>query len=394
MENSEQLKTSFDKYLNNELSEEEARHFLEHMRSGRDKDAFLFLIEGGLDASASEQLLGRPQLQALLNQSFTKVIDALDAEQEKKVIRRLWPRIVAVAAMVASVFIGVYFFNNHKTTITNTHQLAQDIGPATVGATLTLADGKEIRLSDVANGEIANETGISVTKTADGQLVYKIKGESGTSGKINTLTTAKGETYTLVLPDQSRVYMNAASSLTYAASLNKQGIRRVKLEGEAYFQVAKDKNHPFIVETRGQDIEVLGTQFNVNAYADEPVVNTTLLEGSVRVVADRTTNKTAVLKPGQQAVLKGKELEVKDADIEVAMAWKKGLFVFKDNDLAMVMRQLSRWYNLDVEFKGPVPQEVFNGKVYRNMTLMEVLDVLSFTKVKFKFNGHKMIIFQ
>lgn len=389
MENSAKLKTSFYKYLNNQLGEEDARHFLEHLQSGTDREAFLLLIEESLDSPLADQLLNRPELTSLLNQSFAKVTAAIDAPAKKNPLQ-LWARMAAaVAAVLTLMALGLYFFTGKNGIPKDMPAMVQDIAPGKTGATLTLANGKKIRLADAVNGEIAREAGFKVTKTAEGQLVYETGAGSGDPGKTNTLTTAKGETYMVTLPDQSRVWMNAASSLTYAASLN-NAERRVKLEGEAYFEVAEDKKRPFLVETGGQQVEVFGTHFNINAYPDEQMVTTTLLQGSIKVSGKPGSR---VLKPGDQAVLNPHALSVNRVDTERAVAWKNNKFLFENDDIQYIMRMISRWYDVDVLYTGEIPTEKFGGGVSRFNHVSQVLKILQSTGgVQFKIEGRKILV--
>lgn len=305
----------------------------------------------------------------------------------------IWLGLAKAAAIVAVISTGMYFFN--KSTGLNDSRSTvykNDVTPGGVGATLTLADGKQIVLSDAITGELAKEAGLSISKSADGQLVYEIKDKaSADKNKINTLSTAKGETYQVLLPDGSLVALNAASSLTYATSLNERGERRVKLRGEAYFEVAKDKSHPFIVESYGQEIAVLGTHFNVNAYGDESLVKTTLIEGRVRV-SDQMVSK--ILLPGQQAILESKgNIEIKPADELLDLAWKNNKFMFESASIENVMKMVERWYNVEVVYKGKKTAEKFTGTVSRFDKVSKVLKVLERTgTVCFEIEGRKIYV--
>jgi transmembrane sensor len=315
---------------------------------------------------------------------------------------KLWPRIATVAAAVAVIVFGTWFYNarymngRHPEFIAGS-PLANDIAPGKNTATLTLANGKVINLSDAVNGELAKEAGVVITKKAGGGLVYEVKENSGPN-KTNTLSTAKGETYQLRLPDGSMVWLNAASSLTYASSLNDGGIRRVKLEGEAYFEVAKDKKHPFIVSTNQQEVEVLGTHFNINSYADERGIKTTLLEGSVKVsvltgAKDRQATAVKTLVPGQQAELNGSKIEVVEVNVENAIAWKNGEFSFNDEPLQSIMRKIARWYGVEVIYQDIDPNRPFGGTVSRFEHISKVLEKLELTgSVKFKITGKKVLV--
>ncbi len=324
---------------------------------------------------------------------------------KQPVIKPLWQKIVAVAAAIALIAMGVYFFNAPGTTETNAgDQYANDVAPGKVGATLTLANGKKIRLGDAVNGEIAKQAGIKVTKTAGGQLVYEITSEGagdrndpsiGGANQSNTLTTAKGETYMLILPDKSKVWMNAASSLTYAASLNERGLRKVQLSGEAYFQVAKDKAHPFIVESGNQLVEVLGTHFNINAYADESGVKTTLLEGSVKVTPAVGSSKPVILKPNQQSLFRfTNQVAVQDVDPEEAVAWRNGEFIFAGDDFRTIMRKIARWYDVEVIYQTNPPADFeLGGVVSRLKNVSVVLKRMEETAgVHFKIEGRRIYV--
>ncbi|NQX39038.1 FecR protein [Pedobacter steynii] len=303
---------------------------------------------------------------------------------------KLWPRF-AIAAAIATIVFGAglfYYYGNVNRGPVVVSVNKNDVAPGKYGAILTLADGKEINLTNSDNGELAKEAGISINKTADGQVVYQVEASSQEKAKrsYNTLTTAKGETYILTLPDKSKVWMNAASSLTYSTSLNKEGNREVRLSGEAYFEVTKDKRHPFIVKTDRQEVKVLGTHFNINSYKDEPETITTLLEGSVRI------NGSKILKPGEQANLdkKGK-LVVSPGNSDV-IAWKEGRFSFKDTELAAVLRQLSRWYNVEVKYPDGIPNMKFTGYIDRSYTLSEALRILKYLNINFKITDRTIVV--
>jgi len=317
----------------------------------------------------------------------------------------LWPRIAAAAAVLLVVGLGVFFYNYYTNTLRHPDAVqdlglaGHDLNPGSNKAYLILSNGKRVSLTDAANGAIAKEAGVEITKTADGKVVYAPRhpdpselrskygsgSRTGYSDVLNTIETPKGGQYQVRLPDGSKVWLNAASKLIYPVSFIGRGQREVTLSGEAYFEIAKDKSHPFHVKTLKQDVEVLGTHFNINSYADEPNTRTTLLEGSVKV-------NDAILKPGQQSVLAGGKIKVVPADLEEAVAWKNGLFRFENADLPTVMRQIARWYDVDIVYPAQIPAGTFTGEVYRNMTASKVLDGIGFTGVKFKIEGKKIII--
>ncbi|MEJ2881632.1 FecR family protein [Pedobacter sp. GR22-6] len=306
--------------------------------------------------------------------------------------KSLYSYLAAVAAAVAFIVIGVYFFNAPEIGQDNGSQIAkkEEIIPGKVGATLTLANGKKIRLADVAKGQLAKEAGVVITKSENGQLIYHIEGNGSEIGHVNTLSTARGETYQIHLPDGSLVYLNAASSLTYNTSLIENGKRVVKLSGEGYFEIAKDKVHPFIVKTDKEDVEVLGTHFNINSYVDDDVTKTTLLEGSVKLSA---FGLTRILKPGQQARLGVGKIRIAEVDTDVAVAWKNNEFVVESEPIENIMKMVERWYNVEVIYVGPQTNERFSGGVSRFDKISKVLDIVESTgEAHFEIKGRKIYV--
>jgi ferric-dicitrate binding protein FerR (iron transport regulator) len=297
------------------------------------------------------------------------------------------------------------------------------VAPGGNRAVLTLAGGQKILLDSAATGVLAEQGNTHVQKLGDGKLAYEAGGEAdeaggrggngggGTKGGnsggaaaplYNTLTTPRGGQYQLTLPDGTKVWLNAASSLTYPTAFTGSS-RTVEMTGEAYFEVVHDSRKPFKVEVGGQTIEDIGTQFNVNAYTDEPAQVTTLLEGAVKVGGH-------LLRPGEKATVTGATgrgatgtgstatrtggvIEVTKGDPEGAVAWKNGLFDFTDAGLQTVMRQLSRWYNVDVTYEGTIPPRQFTGMIGRSLTLDQVLKGLAKERVHYQIEeGNKLII--
>lgn len=308
----------------------------------------------------------------------------------------LWPYKVAVAAAIGFVIVaGLWFYKSeHKINSINIEvQARNNILPGDNKAILTLADGSKISLTDALNGELAQQAGVSIRKTRDGQLVYQVK---GTASKIvyNTIETPRGGQHQVILPDGSKVWLNAASWLRFPSSLALATERKVELRGEAYFEIAHTRKHsPFVVVTANQEIEVLGTHFNVNSYADESTTRTTLLEGIVRLNA--FTGQSYMLKPGQQAVSgKDQPVSIRNVDVSAVVDWKEGLFVFNKESLESIMRKLSRWYDVDVVFENEqLKQQLFGGKVSRFSTVAEVLDVLELTDLAhFKTKGRRIMV--
>jgi hypothetical protein len=260
--------------------------------------------------------------------------------------------------------------------------------PNTVNAVLTLSNGQKIILDDTGNGIVAMQGAVNVIKTADGQIAYK-----GASNNIeyNTLNNPRGsKVIRLALADGSRVWLNAASSLKYPTAFFGNE-RKVHVTGEAYFEVTKNAAMPFKVEAKGMEVEVLGTHFNISSYDDELSSRTTLLEGSVKINQGNTTN---FLRPGQQAKL-NKDGEIKiinDADVDEAVAWKENKFQFAWADIHDVMRQIARWYDVSVDYKGSVSSH-FGGTIPREVNLSQALKMLELTgELKFEIEGKHVMV--
>jgi transmembrane sensor len=309
----------------------------------------------------------------------------------------------AAIILIASAISYWYFVRTQKTDIAkttiNTIPAKTDIAPGGNKAVLVLGNNEQIDLSNASNGNVAQQGNTKVVKTADGELKYQT---SGTKSKVyfNTVITPKGGQYQLTLPDGSKVWMNAASSLRFP-TVFAGNERMVELTGEAYFEVAPSTSlrtgakMPFIVKLKNEmKVQVLGTHFNIMAYEEEKEIKTTLLEGAVKV---SKASSLAMLQPGQQAVIanvsnEGQIKVIKNADIDEAVAWKNGLFNFNNADLKSVMRQLERWYDVEVEYQGNVSDFEFLGKIPRNMNLSQVLSIFQKQNVRFKIEGKKIIV--
>lgn len=380
MENSKQdLDHLIDKYLSGEATYEE-RNLLEQSYG----KALIKMPEKDISDWHAARIHG------IGTKSWEDLMEQIDQTSEKH--SNLWPRILTVAASVVIVFLAVYFLNrNRGVDVNDTNAIVHDVAPGTVGATLTLANGNKIQLAGAASGKLAQEAGVTITKSSDGSLVYEIKDGTSPSGTKNTLSTANGETYQVRLPDGSMVYLNAASSLTYATSLIENGCRVVTLRGEGYFEVHKNKKHPFIVKTEKQEVEVLGTHFNINSYGDEPAVATTLLQGSVKV---RTGKKEQMLKPGEQSVNDGNTIKVNQVDVDSSIDWKNGDFNLDGVEFKIAMRKIARWYNMEVIYEDTISDNVRSGGwVSRKNSLSAVLKSIEASgQVHFRVKGRKIYI--
>lgn len=353
------------------------------------------VLEGSWDHFQSDVKISDEASDRILKTIFTQKTEASpygDYEEDTR-SAYLWPKIAAAAVLILAL--GLYWWSGirQKNQMAYKVEPAQqtDIAPGGNKAMLTLGDGSVISLDSAANGALASQGSTSITKSKKGELVYNAGQGLDAAVVFNTVTTPKGGQYHIVLPDGTKVWLNAASSLRFPTSF-KGKERRVEISGEVYFEVAHNKKMPFIVKTAETEVAVLGTHFNVMAYPDEKVLKTTLLEGSVRV---KRADKSVMLAPGQQARLKSGTDNIRivdEVDMEKEMAWKNGYFQFKDDNLENIMRQISRWYDVDVRYEGNPGKETFTGRLPRNGNVSKVFKILSLSGVKFRIEGKSIIV--
>lgn len=312
-------------------------------------------------------------------------------------LRRGFLRIAAVIILALGAGAYLWHQNSRKQAVTDTSkQPSMDIAPGKEGAILTLADGSQIVLDSIGNGLIASQKGANVL-LENGQLAYNSTGENTGELAYNTMTTPKGRQFQVVLPDGTKAWLNAASSLKFPTRFSGKE-RRVSITGEVYFEVARQAKQPFFVKINDQaEIQVLGTSFNANAYENEAGINTTLLEGSVKIIPtlnSKNPTSNVILKPGQQARLINHQLSiVKNVDIEKVTAWKNGLFNFKGATLEDVMRQLERWYDIEVVYEKGIPNIHFGGEISRDVSLAGVIRGLEDAGVRFRIEeGRKLVV--
>lgn len=354
------------------------------------------------NASAEEEAVARLWLHQLhqneeaglseeeLNEVSEEMWASLEKNRKPSAVKtgKLWPYIAAAASVVLVAGMGLYFYSQQSAApVKAPQQYSNDVPAGSNKAYLTLADGKKILLTNATNGMLAEEGGVKITKTADGQLVYTIADEGKQSvGKYNRIETPVGGQYELQLPDGTRVWLNAASSLKYPASFSSLKQRSVELTGEAYFEVAKDKTKPFLVKSKGQEVEVLGTHFEVNAYPDEQSIRTTLIEGSVKL------NGQLTLKPGQQSVLNDGKFNVKEVNANDAADWKNGEFVFNNEPLTSILKKAARWYGVEIVYTNELARiPTFTGSVSRSENISSVLNMLEETSnVRFSIAGKQI----
>ena len=307
------------------------------------------------------------------------------AQKQPKQKNEIWWLLKVAASIILIFGLGVYLWKPSSEV-----RLANQIMPGRNTATLILANGKTIKLSESKTGIIIHSSHLTYN---DGT---KVKAQGANDPNPNAILTEqiiktpKGGTYQLVLSDGTKVWLNAASSLKYTTSFNGFVNRKVELiGGEAYFEVAKNPKLPFIVHSPGQDIEVLGTHFNVKNNSVQTV--TTLVEGAIRIRASK--GKIGLLKPGQQAKLKGDLIQIINVATGPAIAWKNGDFEFRDESITDIMDKLALWYNVEVFYEGKITLERFNGKISRQKNIAEILRMLEATKaVQFKIEGRRVTV--
>jgi len=392
----EKLIALADKYLRGETTPEEQMQLHAWFDAWQDDEEFISVDEPILKEDIRKRILSKLQQTVTID---TPVINKPLVSFRKKII---W---AAASVLLIGFAAVIYFLNTNlskdKNVVHSPSSPVQDLAPGGDRAVLTLADGSTIVLDSAENGNLTKQGGVNVVKKEDGQLIYSISNESAVSQEIlyNTISTPRGGQYQLTLPDGTKVWLNAETSLKYPTVFNDAG-REVQLTGEAYFEVAtavsNNKKIPFRVHTSSVDINVLGTHFNINAYADESDVKTTLVEGKVYVNATRNSAYSTVLAPGEQASWQeaGSSMKlIKDADIEQVLAWKNGYFKFQGTELKSIMRQVGRWYDVEVVYENNVEKETFSGDMPRAKYASEVFNLLELTKtVKFNIDGKKVII--
>lgn len=333
--------------------------------------------------------------ESLRRETLKNIIDQLNAAPKTGARTVTFLRVASIAAVLLIATTTAYIFLKKTPPNKKLGGVAVnkplDIAPGSNTATLTLADGSTIILDDKADGNLKELPGLVITKTHKGELVYTVSGRTGDETDIpnNTVTTPRGGQYQIYLPDGTHVWLNAASTLTYPQSFAGK-TRWVKLEGEGYFEVTKNKAMPFHVFTGGQDVEVTGTHFNVNGYMDDRSINTTLLEGGITV---HHQGRSQIIIPGQQAIVLTNPfaIKVEAVDTEEVVAWKNGLFEFNNASLRQIMSQLERWYDIKVDYSS-LPAKRYNGMVPRSANLSRVLKMLEVTgNIKFKIENNRQL---
>ncbi|MEJ5996594.1 FecR domain-containing protein [Pedobacter sp. Du54] len=354
------------------MDQRQAKQLLRKYSEGNCTDQEKSLIEDWyLQLGQDSADISKKELSNIKDQ-IRRELTAID----QPIKRRLWPLILS-ASSAAAVLVVLFFHlptNNDKVVKAD---LAQNILPGKNRATLTFASGKKVELDTAANG----------IKLAGGKISYLQTELTATSAEqgMQQLATPRGGQYQIILGDGTRVWLNAATTLSYPTTFAKNQ-RLVKLDGEAYFEVAHNTKSPFIVETSNQLVKVLGTHFNVNSYRDEPTTETTLSQGSVLVSPKNSSATRSSLKlyPGEQTTVSGTSIGKRNADLAIALAWKNGTMEFKDAPLPVILRQVSRWYGIEIDYSNADLSRKFSGSVSRNAKLASVLKILALSKVPYK----------
>lgn len=389
------------KYLDRNCTEQEIVQLLECFDQPQNESTLKGAIMKYLEEEAERGQFDAIKETKALNDVHAKLMESIGVKRTKiKYIQ--WLKISAAASILALMSLGIYSYfitSDSQKDIVKVQK--QDVEPGGSKGILTLSDGVEISLENTKVETLAHQ-GNTTIRNKNGQLVYISESPKVENIFYNRVTIPRGGQYQLVLPDGTKVWLNAASTIAFPTAFTGKE-RRVRITGEVYFEVApldvaaengiKEKM-PFIVNVDNKaEVKVLGTHFNVNSYSDEDgSIKTTLLEGSVEVLSVET-NQKYIIKPGQQAaIIEGGSLNVKEVNTEEVIAWKNGFFYFDNTSLQNIMQQLSRWYDVKVTYEGDVPERIFSGKIHRDVNLSEVLEILKFTKVNFRIEDKCIIV--
>lgn len=387
-----------ERYSKRTATEAELKELTEWMADAADEAPFDGFVANLLNQHTAQQPGAQDPNWEMLYEKVLAGRPALASLPAPAPVRSIRKRWLAAASIVALLGTGAWLWSISNKEIATPAPTANItlIGPGQEGAILTLADGSTVLLDSLGNGVISNQPGVQVI-LENGALNYKRSNSTADlNPAFNSMSTPKGRQFRLQLPDGTRVWLNAASSIRYPVTFAGNA-RRVEIRGEAYFEVAPDKNKPFLVNIHNKaEVEVLGTSFNVNAYADEPQISTTLIDGRISVSKTNSSDNASgklLLQPGQQSQLKNDQLElIRNPDLSKVIAWKNGLFNFEGTGLKEMMRQLERWYDIEVVYEGNVPDVHFFGKMSRKLDLTTVLTALKGFGLHFRMEERKLVI--
>jgi transmembrane sensor len=385
---SPELKTLLQQYLTGTISEQDFRRLWQSLNKPANEADWLAAIEEAINLKNSSGFSDARQAEQALQNIKARIYEEQYPPSRVYHMFNVSKRIIGYAAAVIIVLSAAILvkYSSHKNEYTHAALAAakpiQDVDPGGQKALLTLSDGSTIVLDNAATGQIAQQGQTQVIKLSNGQIEYKSSNNRGNKETVtfNTMSTPRGGQYQLSLPDGSKVWLNSESSITYPVVFAAQE-RKVKITGEAYFEVTKDRTKPFRVETNDMQVEVLGTHFNIKAYADEGPAKTSLLEGSVKI-------DKQILKPGQ-AFMNGR---IVPTNVDQDVAWKNGIFNFNNQNLSQVMKELARWYDLEIIYPDGIPQKEYGGEIGRNLKLNQVLKGLGNSGVHFELNGRRVTV--
>jgi ferric-dicitrate binding protein FerR (iron transport regulator) len=383
---SSELRRLLEKYVNDSISEEEFIALWKTLDRRRFDAEWKEAIRQVHDDKRLHGLSDPDQVANRLAQIRVMMDEGVGQEVRSLGDRGRIVRLVGYAAAVLVLLVsGVYLVGRRhdspQPAVAAVPVMTERVRPGTQRAILTLADGRTLTLDSAANGRIAQQGAVQVLKLANGQVRYQPLGAGGEDKLVyNTMSTPLGGQYQLTLPDGSNVWLNAGSSITYPTAFPGNE-RKVTVTGEVYFEVTKNKNKAFRVIAGDQEIEVLGTHFNINAYTDEGHVKTSLLEGAIKV-------NRVLLRPGQAFA----HSRIETTNVEQDVAWKNGVFNFNNQSLAQVMRQLARWYDLEIVYPNGVPRKEYGGEMGRDLSLGQVLKGLQNSNVHFELNGKRLTV--
>jgi len=378
-----------DAYRAGSLTGDEHRELADLLHSASRRAELEDLFDEALSSDMPDTANGET-----LHLIFQRIRLGMSRDEEPRTIRLRWPYWAAASVAGLLLVAGVLWRARRQASPAKqamVNVFPNDVLPGGDHAVLTLADGSRIVLDSAGSGDLVKQGGSRVIKIDAGHLAYTGgAGNASDATWYNTLSTPVGGQFELTLPDGSRVWLNAASSITYPTTFNGRE-RRVRMTGEAYLEIANRPSQPFVVEARDEQVQVLGTRFNINVYPDEPVAVTTLVQGAVRVTERKNT---VILQHGQQAQVgkTGGITVIPQADLDQAVGWKDGLFKLHGTDVPALMRQIARWYNVEVVYEGPVRGGGISGDISRNMTLSKVLKVLEISGVHCRIEGKTLYV--
>lgn len=386
----------FNRYYNRTATPLETDEFLELVEQTPDQVLDEHLSNAWLSLNTDIQVIDGLKSESIRQQILESGTQEpiIPGIPDKKIVYFKW--IAGIAAALALT--GSYWFYLHQpkpiktVTVLTQHKIKQDIPPGGNRAYLTLADGSKVSLDTLKPGTIARQGNMQINKDANGRLTYVAipqRQDAGNSNEFNTLSTPNGGQYKLVLADGTKVWLNAASSLQFPIAFN-GATRQVILKGEAYFEVSKNPEKPFLVKTEDTYVKVLGTHFNIMSYQNEAIKKTTLLEGSIEISSG---NKNFLVKPGEQAQLINNVLSSpKKVNAEAEVAWKNGFFDFQKTDVDYILRQVSRWYGVEIRYKGAIPKGLYTGRISKAVKISKLLDMLQFTGLNYTLSNNTIVV--